>query len=138
MRLDELLDKVYPYEQVIDTPERSTYKFITPDELLVIVNIGLYQGESSSTVILEFDVEKSHFWKPTTNLISIFSTVAAIANEYIENNPNFDALEFSASMNRPSLVKLYDRLAKKVSAKLPDAKLEIKQNPGFKNYRWVR
>ena len=99
--------------------DRTEYVFnLSNSEYRCLLNL-----KSISELTVAFgkadDVEKKYkISNSGGNEIKVFSTVMAIIKDFLEDNPRVNKIEYSADIDEPSRIKLYDSMSKKLASTL--------------------
>ncbi len=131
MRLTELTDRPYEYYQTVRSKDRSKYVFET--EAGLIYEVLIYSRDpvkltSGTAAEVHFSLKDTETGKlksavqGTGDAVRVISTVINIVKDYVAKNSPA-TLTIIADAESPSHVKLYRRMASRVSSGLPQYEL---------------
>lgn len=136
MLLLELFDKVLPWKWTEQGDTEATAEFTTPNGQRIRVYLYSYSAPTAEypndpeTMELEFNNSGTTGSRMGTSKITdsgeqflIFATVIDVAKSYMNEHPT-TTIDFSADIDEPSRVKLYDKMMQKMA---PNATRE--ENP---------
>lgn len=138
-KITEVFDSPHPYS--ISYSDDEAVEILCPDlDLAVYLTRGLGESLEEDTVFIEFAVNGKYELTGTGNAIAIFSTVIDILKtnltKFIKDSK---IVEFGADLSEPSRVRLYRRIAPKISSILgPKWQYLSKSSPTQRRYMWVR